>query len=309
MEQVTLAAESVVQDHIHLLHVEDLYKWYGEKIVLDNVDLAVRQGTFCSVVGPSGCGKSTLFRILLGQEPATSGNVLMLAKPVGGPGVDRGIVYQRYSLFPHLTVLENVALARTLPASFLERLRHRKEMEDAAMHLLERVRMAEHAQKYPHELSGGMQQRVAIAQALLAEPRILLMDEPFGALDPETREAMQIFLLELWDERKMTIFFVTHDMEEAVYLGNRVLVLSQHYTDDRGDGPAVRRGARIVADYALPAAIASTKVKTSKEFLALTAEIRELGFDPKALRHVRDFNLNHPDSFQTLRADEWARKA
>jgi NitT/TauT family transport system ATP-binding protein len=283
-----------------LLHVEDLYKWYGDKLVLDNLDLSVSEGSFCSVVGPSGCGKSTLFRILLGQEPASEGRVLLDGQPVSGPGPDRGIVYQRYALYPHLNVLDNVALAKTLPVPWWERMRRRREFRDAAMALLESVRLAEHAQRFPHELSGGMQQRVAIAQALLAQPRILMMDEPFGALDPETREAMQLFLLELWEERRMTVFFVTHDMEEAAYLGTRVLVLSQHYTDDRGHGADVRRGSRIVGDYQLPCAVNSTKVKRSPEFLALVDEIRRVGFDRETLRHVRDFNLRHPESFQTV---------
>jgi NitT/TauT family transport system ATP-binding protein len=287
---------------VHLLHLEDLYKWYGEKLVLENVDLAVKESTFCSVVGPSGCGKSTLFRVLLGQEPASSGQVLLEGKPITAPGLDRGIVYQRYSLYPHLTVLENVALAKNLRCALPERWRRRVEFRDAAMQVLERVKLAEHANKYPHELSGGMQQRAAIAQALLARPRVLMMDEPFGALDPETREAMQIFLLELWEEQHMTVFFVTHDMEEAIYLGTRVLVLSQHYIDDRG--PDVQRGSRIVADYALPNAVTSTKVKQSKEFLELVGEIRRQGFDPAFLRHVREFDLKHPDSFRTLTAEE-----
>ena len=286
----------------HLLRLEDLYKWYGDKLVLENLDLAVAEGTFCSVVGPSGCGKSTLFRILLGQEPPSSGRVLLEGRAIVAPGLDRGIVYQRYSLYPHLSVLDNVALAQTLRCSLRERWRRRAEFREAALRMLERVQLAEHATKYPHELSGGMQQRVAIAQALLAKPRVLMMDEPFGALDPETREAMQIFLLDLWEERRMTVFFVTHDMEEAVYLGTRVLVLSQHYIDDRG--PGVKRGSRIVADYALPNAVTATKVKQSPEFLELIGEIRREGFDPAILRHVREFDLKHPDSFRTLTAEE-----
>jgi NitT/TauT family transport system ATP-binding protein len=281
-----------------ILHVEDLYKWYGDKLVLENVDLAVREGEFCSVVGPSGCGKSTLFRILVGQEMASRGIANFEGAQIQLPGVERGIVFQRYSLFPHLTVGENVALAKTLRVSPWRAWQQRHDFRDAAMQMLKKVHLAEHANKYPHELSGGMQQRVAIAQALLAQPRVLFMDEPFGALDPETREAMQLLMLELWDEHRMTVFFVTHDMEEAVYLGTRVLVLSQHYVDDRGT--SVQRGARIVADYALANAVTSTKVKTQPEFLELMAEIRRRGFDPAARQHVRDFNLKHPDSFRTL---------
>ena len=285
-----------------LINIEDMYKWYGDKLILENIDLRVREGAFCSVVGPSGCGKSTLFRILVGQEVATRGTVLFDGKPIDGPGLDRGIVYQRYSLYPHLTVLDNVALAQTLRVSLAEGWRRRREFDEMAMRILERVRLAEHAHKYPQELSGGMQQRVAIAQALLARPRVLFMDEPFGALDPEARESMQVFLLELWEETQMTIFFVTHDMEEAVYLGTRVLVLSPHYMDDRG--PGVKRGSRIVADYALANAATSTKVKTSPEFLSLISDIRRVGFDPGVLKHIKEFNLKHPDSFSTPTAEE-----
>ena len=284
------------------LHIEDLYKSYGPKLVLENVDLSTRPGTFCSVVGPSGCGKSTLFRLVLGEEMPTRGLIHIEGERVTAPGTDRGIVYQRYSLYPNLTVLDNVALGRNLRTPLAQRLRERKIIRDEAMKYLERVHLAQHAAKYPHELSGGMQQRVAIAQALITQPRLLMMDEPFGALDPETRESMQLFILELWEEYHMTIFFVTHDMEEAVYLGNRVLVLSQHYIDDRG--PAVQRGSRIVADYELPSAALSTKVKNSPEFLELMQEIRRVGFSPDQLRHVAEFNLRHPDSFQTLTSDE-----
>lgn len=284
------------------LHLEDLYKAYGPKLVLENVDLTVREGELCSLVGPSGCGKSTLFRIVLGQELCSAGRVLVDGQPVGPPAPDRGIVYQKYSLFPHLTVLDNVLLGKTLGAGWFERRRRGKEFQDEAMTYLERMRLGSHAGKFPHELSGGMQQRVAIAQALIAKPRVLMMDEPFGALDPDTREDMQVFLLELWDQHRMTVFLVTHDMHEAVYVGTRVLVLSQHYTDDRGH--SVQRGSRIVGDYPLPNAIYSTKVKTSAEFLDTVEEIRKVGFDPEHLRHVSEFNLRHPDSFQTLTAEE-----
>ena len=166
------------------LHIEDVYKSYGPKLVLENVDLTTSPGTFCSVVGPSGCGKSTLFRLVLGEEMPTRGLVHIEGERVTGPGTDRGIVYQRYSLYPHLTVLENVALGRNLRTPLPERWKRRKEIRDEAMKYLERVHLAAHANKHPHELSGGMQQRVAIAQALITQPRLLMMDEPFGALDP-----------------------------------------------------------------------------------------------------------------------------
>ena len=215
----------------NILHIQDVYKLYGNKIVLDNVDLSVARGEFCTVVGPSGCGKSTLLRLILGQERPTRGELFIDGCPAESANSERGIVYQKYSLFPHLTVLENVLLGKKLNTGIVERFRGKKNLEAEAMHFLEKVRLAEHRNKFPHELSGGMQQRVAIAQAVIMNPSILLMDEPFGALDPGTRESMQVFILELWEKTKMTIFFVTHDLEEACYLGTRVVVLSQFYSD------------------------------------------------------------------------------
>lgn len=287
----------------YLLHIQDVYKQYGSKVILDNIDLSVRKGELVTVVGPSGCGKSTLLRLILGQERCTSGTILIDGEPVGFANTDRGIVYQRYSLFPHLTVLGNVLLGRQLTVGFLERRRRRKEFCEEALFYLEKMRLHQHAHKYPHELSGGMQQRVAIAQALIVHPKILLMDEPFGALDPETREDAQLFLLELWEQSNMTIFFVTHDLEEALYLGTRVFVLSQFYIDDRGQHSA-DKGAKIVADYQLPRSASSTEVKHTPEFTQLIAQIRSEGFDPKTLQHAKDFNYSHPDSWQTLTDDE-----
>jgi NitT/TauT family transport system ATP-binding protein len=285
-----------------LLQIIDVYKAYGDKVILDNVDLHVRTGEFCTLVGPSGSGKSTLLRLVLGQEFPTEGRLLLDDKPLGFPGPHRGIVFQRYSLFPHLTVLDNVMLGLNLKAGWVEGWRRKAEFRKKALHYLERVRLEAHCEKYPHELSGGMQQRVAIAQSLILKPRILLMDEPFGALDPDTREEMQVFLLELWDDVRMTVFFVTHDLEEAVYLGTRILVLSQYYTDDRGDH--ARRGARIVADYQLPRVAASTEVKKTTGFGELIRKVRQDGFSPDYLQHVREFNLHHPDAYQTLTDEE-----
>ncbi len=284
----------------YALQLVDVYKAYGAKVILDNLDLAVKSGELCTLVGPSGSGKTTLLRLILGQEAPTSGQLIIAGRVAGYPDTTRGIVYQRYSLFPHLTVLDNVTLGRRLQAGFFERMRRRAEFRDEAMHYLERVRLGRHADKFPHELSGGMQQRVAIAQSLIMKPRILLMDEPFGALDPDTREDLQLFLLELWDEHRMTVFFITHDLAEAAYLGTRILVLSQYYSDDRGSGRHVSRGARIVADYQLPRVAASTETKRSPEFVDLIERIRQEGFDPEYLQHARDFNLSHPDAFQTL---------
>lgn len=286
------------------LHLEDVYKSYGSKRVLDNIDLAVSKGELCAVVGPSGCGKSTLLRQILGEERPDSGHILLEAEEVGTPDTSRGIVFQRYSLFPHLSVIDNVMLGRKLTNGLWKGWNERRRYREEAMHFLERVRLAEHADKYPHQLSGGMQQRVAIAQSLLLKPRILMMDEPFGALDPETREQMQLFLLELWEADKMTVFFVTHDLEEAIYLGTRVLVLSQFYRDDRGDHPGVNRGAKIVSDLQLPRTVLSTDVKASPEFKKLVEQTRRDGFDPNYRRHVSEFNLKHPNAFRTLTPDE-----
>ena len=292
-----------------LLHLEDVYQSYGPKVILDDIDLTVRQSELCTLVGPSGSGKSTLLRLILGQEMPARGSLMIDGMPAGTPDTMRGIVFQRYSLFPHLTVVENVALGRNLRAGFFQRIRLKNAFREEAMHYLERIRLAEHADKYPHELSGGMQQRVAIAQSLLLKPRLFLMDEPFGALDPETREEMQLFLLELWDEERMTIFFVTHDLEEAVYLGTRILVLSQYYTDDRGQPSQVNRGARIVADYHLPKRTTSTDAKQNPNFIRLIRSIRQEGFNPEYLQHVKDFNLQHPDSFQTLDGETMRSRA
>jgi len=286
-----------------LLHIEDLYKSYDDKLILDNIDMSVSAGELCTVVGPSGCGKSTLLRIILGQETQDRGSIHIDGSLAGFPDTRRGIVYQRYSLFQNMTVLENVMLGFNLQNSWQQRRRERQSFSAKAMDYLARVRLDQHAHKYPSELSGGMQQRVAIAQALIMKPKILLMDEPFGALDPQTREDMQLFLLELWEQEKMTIFFVTHDLEEALYLGTRLFVISRYYKDDRNNDEK-NRGARIVADYHLPKSAKSQESKHQADFVATLEHMRAAGFDPDILQHARDFNLKHPDSFQTLTSDE-----
>lgn len=289
------------------IYLEDVEKVYDGRRVLDNIDLSVSAGEFCSLVGPSGCGKSTLLRLILGQEQPTRGRVLIEDQLVAFPDPRRGIVFQKYSLYPHLTVLDNVLLGKRLShAPWWLPWPKRRDWRDEAMYYLEAVRLQDAIQRYPHELSGGMQQRVAIAQALIMKPPALLMDEPFGALDPDTREDLQLFLLDLWEKEKLTIFFVTHDLEEACFLGSRLLVLSQYYTDDRGDGPEVNRGGKIVADYQLTQFGNSTEVKRHAAFKDFIARVREEGFDPQIRQHVKDFNLKHPDSFQTLTAEEYA---
>ncbi len=284
----------------YLLYMEDVSKAYGSKVVLNDIDLAVSKREFCTVVGPSGCGKSTMLRLVLGQERVTAGRLIVEGEQVYLPGPDRGIVYQRYALFPHLTILENTMLGKQLPLPFWKSLTRKKAAREEAMHYLESVQLAAHADKYPHQLSGGMQQRVAIAQALIMKPRILLMDEPFGALDPGTREAMQLLILELWEAHDMTIFFVTHDLEEAVFLGTRIIVISQFYTHEDDQASGESKGARIVADYPLRSLTAvSTSVKATAEFGELVQKVRYEGFDPEFRQHATQFNLDHPDSFIT----------
>jgi NitT/TauT family transport system ATP-binding protein len=290
------------------LLIEDLYKRYGNKLVLDNIDLSVDQGELCTLVGPSGCGKSTLLRILVGEEQQSEGQVLLDGEVIGNPDEKRGIVFQRYSLFPHLSVLDNVTLGLRLGGRPGSDALSKKQIEEEAYSYLKRVRLEEHGRKYPHELSGGMQQRVAIAQSLIMKPKLLLMDEPFGALDPDTREDLQLFLVELWEEQRMTVFFITHDLEEAAFLGTRLLVLSQYYRDDRGEGPDVNRGSKIVADHALPRYMTSTAVKHSAEFSELIQQVREEGFNPEYLQHAREFNLTHPNAYQTLTDEESMEK-
>lgn len=183
-------------------------------------------GEFIGVLGPSGCGKSTVLRLIAGlapQFPATTGSVLVNGLPVTGPGPDRGFVFQDYANFPHRTVLENVAFG--LECAHVPE----KERRDRAREWIAKVGLdpTKDAQKYPHQLSGGMNQRVAIARSLIMHPKIILMDEPFGALDPTTRYRMQDLLVTLWRELQATVFFITHDVPEAVYLGDRVFIFSR----------------------------------------------------------------------------------
>ncbi len=292
------------------LHIEDLYKSYDGRMILDNIDLSVSEGELCTVVGPSGCGKSTLLKMILGQEQPDSGILKLNDKIITQPTVDRGIVYQKYSLFPNRTVLDNVLMGKVFTEGVWWNPFYKNQAHiDEAMDYLERVRLADSAHKYPHELSGGMQQRAAIAQALIMKPPVLLMDEPFGALDPDTREELQVFLLEMWESENLTVFFVTHDLVEACYLGSRLLVLSQYYTDDRGEDSVVNRGGKLVADHKLDPVSSSMEAKQSNEFRELIRSVRAEGFDPNVRQHVAEFNLKHPDSYQTLIAKEHNKNA
>jgi len=187
---------------------------------LDDFNFSVKRGEFIVIIGPSGCGKSTLLFTIAGLEQPSAGTVYLEGKPITGPSSDRSLIFQEASLFPWLSVMDNVEWGlkiRGLPKS---------ERRDRAFHYLKQVGLADSIKKYPHELSGGMKQRVAIARALCLEPKVLLMDEPFAALDVQTRYKMQSFLLEIWESIRTTIVFVTHHIDEAIHLADRVLVLT-----------------------------------------------------------------------------------
>ena len=282
----------------HILRLNNVYKGYGGKTILRDISLNIRKGEFCSVVGPSGCGKSTLLRLILGQELPDKGRLFLDEAPLGLPDTRRGVVYQKYSLFPHLSVLENVMLGPSYLGLDDDKSVSKTQIKERAMYYLQRVRLDSSAHKYPHELSGGMQQRAAIAQTLIVKPEILLMDEPFGALDPDTREELQVFLLELWEELELTILFVTHSLEEACFVGTRLLALSQYYNS--GDDH-LEHGATFVEDHSLPAVAQSTEIKRDPHFQALMKSVRETAFDPDRIQLMQSFNLKHPDSFVTTK--------
>ncbi len=224
-EAVRARFERIRQREV-ILEVRNLYKRFatpqGETEALRDINFQVRRREFVCVIGASGCGKSTLIRTLAGLEKQSAGDVLLDGKPVTGPGRDRGMVFQGYSLFPWLTVKRNVMFGPEMSGH------SRDTAEREARLWIDLVGLSKFADAYPHQLSGGMRQRVAIARALVNQPRILLMDEPFGALDAQTRAKMQSHLLEIWKNIDITILFITHDLDEAIYLADRILVLKPH---------------------------------------------------------------------------------
>ncbi len=291
----------------YVLHLLDVHKSYddGRVQVLHDLDLKITEGEFVTLVGPSGCGKSTLLRAVLGEEDVTEGTATIRGSAIKTPDVTRGIVYQDHSLFPHLTAWQNVMMGPKLQQSWWKFKKVSEADKQLAREYLERAGMSEHLDKKPYELSGGQKQRIAIIQALMAKPEILLMDEPFSALDETTREDMQLLLLELYEQTGMTILFITHDLTEALYLGTRNIALSQYYVDGRGDET---KGARIVSDIRLReiGTAISPSEKSSPKLHALKDKIRAEAFDPDHIRHAKDFTLTHPDSFQTLTEREAA---
>ncbi|WP_028485930.1 ABC transporter ATP-binding protein [Thiomicrorhabdus chilensis] len=208
------------------IEVQDLQKSFAHKgqvnQVLGGINFDEYQREFMCVVGPSGCGKSTLARTIAGLESADSGVMVVAGSEVKGPGPDRGMVFQRYTLFPWMTVKRNVMFGLTQNGM------EKPDAEKEAAQWIDLVGLSKYEESYPHQLSGGMQQRVAIARALATQPKVLLMDEPFSALDPQNRAKMQQYLLEIWQNIDITILFITHDLDEAVYLSDRILVLDAH---------------------------------------------------------------------------------
>ena len=220
--EVAARFDRLVQREV-ALSVNNLTKRFdtprGSITALDNVSFQVHKREFLSVIGPSGCGKSTLVRILAGLETPSSGEIRVYDKPVSGAGPDRGMVFQGYTLFPWLTVKQNVMFGPKIAGASSSR------ADAEARQWIELVGLTRFENSYPHQLSGGMKQRVAIARALANQPRVLFMDEPFGALDAQTRCQMQTYLLEIWKNVDITIVFITHDLDESVFLSDRILVL------------------------------------------------------------------------------------
>ena len=238
---------------------------YGAQIVIERLNLEIAAGSFVSVVGPSGVGKTTLLRLLLGEERPTRGGIFVDGAPLANePGPDRGVVFQRYSVFPHLTVLGNVLLGFEFAKSpLLARLTGapRRAAIEASDRLIEEVGLKAHRDKYPSALSGGMQQRLAIAQAVAKRPKILLLDEPFGALDPGTRAQMHELIKALWKDCGMTVILVTHDIKEAFGLATRLITLNHSRIDPQAQG---RFGATVTYDLDLSRSAAIPVLRAPK---------------------------------------------
>ena len=240
------------------LQASALNKWFGELEALRNLDLTVQRGEFISVVGPSGCGKTTFLRMVAGLEPITSGSVLLDGRAITEPGSDRGFVFQNDSLLPWRTVLQNALIGPEVSGGINPDIRKR------TLALLKLVGLEGFENYHPRQLSGGMRQRVNLARALAVDPEILLMDEPFSALDAQTREIMQTELLRIWEQGRKTVLFVTHQIDEAVFLSDRVLVLA-------------RRPGRLQEDVGIklprPRAL---EIKRKPEFMAYVDHIWKL---------------------------------
>jgi len=248
-QKAGLIEESMVTELTPMIQINNISKHYGDNIVLERINADVQKGEFITLVGSSGCGKSSFLNLMLGTLQPTKGEILLDGEVIPAePDSDRGVVFQQYSVFPHMTVLQNVMATRGFQRKGISGYlfgQSKREAEKEAKEMLDQVGLSNSLNDYPHELSGGMKQRLAIAQALLAKPRILLLDEPFGALDPGIRADMHQLVLDLWREHQLTIFMVTHDLKEAFYLGTRLWVFDK-LRHDR-DAPN-RYGATITYD-------------------------------------------------------------
>ncbi len=217
---------------IKLDHVSKTYHSKKSNFTaLKEINLEILNNEFVCVVGPSGCGKSTLLRMIAGLEEISAGEILMKSTAIKGPGAERGMVFQNYTLFPWLTVAQNIAFGLTL------RKQPKDVIEDKVDKYLKIIDLEKFKNSYPKELSGGMKQRVAIARALANSPEVLLMDEPFGALDPYTKASMQLLVRQIWEEEKTTIIFITHDIDEAIFLADRMYILSANPGEVRAEVP------------------------------------------------------------------------
>ncbi|HNX39843.1 MAG TPA: ABC transporter ATP-binding protein [Methanothrix sp.] len=208
-------------DLLEIKGVSKLFLADGKEMVaLQDINLNIRFSEFICFIGPSGCGKTTLLRIIAGLEEASEGTVTLNGEPITGPSPERGMVFQEYSLFPWRTVMDNIIFGLELKGV------SKDERTERARQYLKMIGLEKFESRYPHELSGGMKQRVAIARALVNDPKAILMDEPFGALDAQTRNVMQSELLRIWQEEKKTVVFVTHSVDEAIYLADRIVIMS-----------------------------------------------------------------------------------
>lgn len=239
------------------IEIEHVSRSFNETVALDNISLTVEDGSFLTILGASGCGKSTLLNLLAGLDHPSSGQIRLDGKQVTGPGPDRVVVFQKAGLYPWLNLRDNIA--------FGLKMHNRGKIPWVEVdRVIDLIGLKGFESHRPYELSGGMQQRVAIARALVMHPRVLLMDEPFGALDAQTRETMQDFLIELWERIGATVIFVTHDIDEAIMLGSRLIVMSAH-------------PGRISLDEPVPLARPRNwDMTTTPDFLALKRQARRI---------------------------------
>lgn len=301
-----------------LLDISNVYHGFGPKSVLYDVNLKIVEGEFVALVGPSGCGKSTLLRAIVGTHPPNQGVITLhnsshtASEHIVKASSECGIVYQRYSLYPNLTALENVAFGLMLEETSISNrllfwkkfpntkrgidtnwLQLRKIHLEEAAAMLTKLKLSDAMHHYPHEMSGGMCQRVAIAQALIMKPRLLLLDEPFGALDEATREELQTMLLDLYAENMeakreqqsppYTVIIVTHELNEAILVTDRVVCLSQYWAWDKVDDPLAKGAATVVYDDLAPV-FKPDQVRKYDDFIKQREEIRKAGFDQEFLQ-------------------------